>query len=482
MLVAAIARTGAALASVTLVLFTVSSVRAAEVKMPDGSVVAKVDFERHLMGVFGRLGCNSGSCHGSFQGKGGLRLSLFAYDPAKDFYAITREANGRRIDQDNPDNSLLLLKATGQVEHGGYKRFGTDSWAYQLIREWIKQGATWTKGSGDVQSISMTPPEYAFSKPGQTGQLTIKATFTDGSVENITPLCDYRTNDDSIATVNAIGQVKAARPGDTAIIVSYRGQVLPVRVMIPTESAPGFQYPAVPEVNFIDREVFAKLKRLNVVPSELSSDEEFLRRVTIDTIGTLPTPKEIIEFVADQQPDKRTRKVDELLAHPMHAALWATKFCDITGNNTETLETNQAVNQVKFSQMWHDWLRKRLAANMPYDELVHNILCATTREGQTPQQYVESFRKLDEEMKKGFKTTYAERQTLDLFWRKRQPVTVDIWGEKTAAAFLGVRLECAQCHKHPFDRWTQNDYRAYREHLHGSGHRRPRRKAAKGLC
>jgi hypothetical protein len=460
MLAAANARWGAVLAAATLVLLAASSVRAADIKLPDGSVVSKVDFERHLMGVFGRMGCNSGSCHGSFQGKGGFRLSLFAYDPAMDFNAITREANGRRINREDPDSSLLLLKATGQVEHGGLKRFSKDSWAYQLLREWIVQGAVWTKGSGELKAISMTPPEYAFEKPDQIGQFTIKATFADGSVENITPLCDYRTNDDAVATVNTLGQVKGVRPGDTAIIVSYRGQVLPVRVMIPTASAPGFQYPQVPETNFIDREVFAKLKRLNIVPAELSSDEEFLRRVTIDTIGTLPQPQEVRDFVADTRADKRERKIDELLAHPMHAALWATKLSDITGNNTDALENPQNM-RAKFSQMWHDWLRKRIADNTPYDELVRDILCATSRDGKTPEDYLTEFKKIEEEAKTGFKTGYAERKTLDLFWRRQQAVTVDQWGEKAAAAFLGVRVECAQCHKHPFDRWTQRDYRAF---------------------
>ncbi len=454
------ARFGAVLVSATLVLLTASAAPAADVKLPDGSVVQKVDFERHLMGVFGRMGCNSGSCHGSFQGKGGFRLSLFAYDPSMDFNAITRDANGRRINREDPDSSLLLLKATGQVEHGGLKRFGRDSWAYQLLREWIVQGATWTKGSGDLKSISMTPPEYAFTKPGQTGQLTIKATFGDDSVENITPLCDYRTNDDAVATVNPLGQVKAVRPGDTAIIVLYRGQVLPVRVMVPTESAPGFQYPKVPEVNYVDREVFAKLKRLNIVPSQLSSDEEFLRRVTLDTIGTLPEPKEVLDFVADKRPDKRERKIDELLAHPMHAALWATKLSDITGNNTDALENPQQ-QRPKLSQMWYDWLRKRVADNTPYDEIVRGVLCATSRDGATPEQYLEEWKKLEEDLSKGFTTTYPERKSLDLFWRRQGAVTVDQWGEKTAAAFLGVRVECAQCHKHPFDRWTQRDYRAF---------------------
>ncbi len=433
---------------------------AADVKLPDGDVVKKVDFERHLMGVFGRMGCNSGSCHGSFQGKGGFRLSLFGYDPEKDFLAISRDSNGRRIDRQDPDSSLLLLKATGQIPHAGKTRFDKSSWAYQLLREWIAQGATWDKGSGAVTAIKITPPEYAFAKPGQTGTLTVQATFADGSTENITPVCDFRSNDDTLVEVNPLGEVRAVRAGDTAIIVSYRGNVLPVRVLVPTETAAGFKYPQVPEVNYIDREVFAKLKRLNMVPSDLASDDEFLRRVTLDTIGALPSPKDVRDFAADTRADKRAKKIDELLAHPLHAALWATKFSDITGNNTAALENPQQF-QPKLSQMWHDWLRKRVAENRPYDEIVRGILCATSREGMTPEEYVKQFDKEEAEAKEGVTTTYQERATLDLFWRRQQNVTVDQWGEKTAAAFLGVRLECAQCHKHPFDRWTQSDYRAY---------------------
>ena len=229
--------------------------------------------------------------------------------------------------------------------------------------------------------------------------------------------------------------------------------------MVPFEPKPGFQYPKVPEVNFIDREVFAKLRRLNMVPSELSGDAEFLRRVTLDTIGTLPSPREVREFLADTRPDKRIRKIDELLAHPMHAALWATKFCDITGNNTDALENPQQ-RRARLSQMWHDWFRKRLAENMPYDEIVHGVLCATSREELSPEEYVKQV-KATEEIDSGFNRVYADRPTLDLFWRRQQRVPIEQWGEKTAAAFLGVRLECAQCHKHPFDRWTQADYRAY---------------------
>ncbi len=454
-------RTRFCVAALAMSLFA-SVAAAGGVELPDGTSVAKVDFERHVMGVFGRMGCNSGSCHGSFQGKGGFRLSLFGYDPKEDYRALTRDFEGRRVDRNNPDNSLLLLKPTGQVEHGGQRRFGKDSWAYRLIRQWIAEGANWNKGSGTVASLRATPPEYGFAKAGEKGALRITARFADGGEEDVTALCDFRTNDDAVAEVTPLGEVRAVRAGDTAVIVSYRGNVLPVRVLVPGELPAGTAYPDVPEANYVDHAVFTKLRRLNVVPSDLCDDATFLRRVSIDTTGKLPTPDEARGFLADKRQDKRARKIDELLADPMHAALWATKFSDITGNDTEALETIgfPQIRQ-KQSQMWHDWFRKRIAANVPYDEIVRGVLCATTREGKSPEEYLKAFRELDAAVSKGFATPYADRATLDLFWRRRQAVQSEQWGERVAAAFLGVRLECAQCHKHPFDRWTQNDYRAF---------------------
>jgi hypothetical protein len=455
-----VTRWGAALTLAALLASPGAAAGPDPVRLPGGGSVTRVDFERHVMGLFGRLGCNSGSCHGSFQGKGGFRLSLFGYDPEKDYLALTREAQGRRVNRTAPERSLLLLKATGQVPHGGLTRFGKNSWAYRLLHTWVTQGARWEKGSGEARAIRVTPPEYAFRGPRQAGQLRVEATFADGSREDITAFCDFRTNDDAVARVTPLGKLESDRPGDTAVIVSYRGHVLPVRVMVPLVPAKGFVYPRVPEVNYIDREVFAKLRRLNMVPSELCTDAEFLRRVTLDTVGTLPAPDEVRAFLADKRPDKRARKIDELLSHPMHAALWATKFCDITGNNTDALEAPQQ-RRPRLSQMWHDWLRKRVAANTPYDEIVRTILTATSREGRSPEDYLKEVEAVDEAVDKGEAPPYAERATLDLFWRRQQRVPIDQWAEKTAAAFLGVRLECAQCHKHPFDRWTQADYRSY---------------------
>jgi hypothetical protein len=432
----------------------------AAVNVPGGTQIDEVDFERHLMGLFGRAGCNAGSCHGSFQGKGGFRLSLFGYEPDKDYLAVTRDGLARRINPVDPDNSLLLLKATGQVEHAGGTRFSKGSWQYQVFREWIERGAPWQRGSGDVARVVITPPEIAFKKAGDEQQIKVLAQFTDGTQADITNFCDFRTNDDAVAEVTNLGHVTSRRPGSTAITVSYRGNVEPVRILVPIEPPAGFKYADTPAHNYVDREVFSRLKLLNMAPSDLCTDEEFLRRVTIDTIGQLPSPEDVRAFLADKSKDKRAKKIDELLAHPLHAALWATKFSDITGNDTQSLEVPVQIKP-KRSQMWHDWFRKRVFENMPYDQIVHGVLCATSREGQDPDTWLEQVNKHDDQAVKGYESDYADRKTLDLYWRRQQQQPIEIWGERTAAAFMGVRIECAQCHKHPFDRWTQAEYRAY---------------------
>ncbi|MFO0970056.1 MAG: DUF1549 and DUF1553 domain-containing protein [Gemmataceae bacterium] len=433
----------------------------ADIKLPTGQTLDKVDFERHVMGLLGRMGCNLGSCHGSFQGKGGFQLSLFGWEPEKDIFRITREGKGRRLNVADPEASLLLLKATGQVEHGGGMRFARDSWQYQVFVEWLRDGALWSKGSGTIEAVRVEPSELAFAKAGEEKQLVVKARFSDGSENDITAFCDFRTNDDGVADVSNLGLARSVKAGSTALVVSYRGNVIPVNVLVPMQLAAGFVYPKTPENNFLDGIVFERLKKLHMVPSDLSGDAEFLRRVTIDTIGQLPTPEDVRAFLADKSPDKRAKKIDELLAHPLHASMWATKFSDITGNDTQALE-NPAPLKPKRSQMWHDWFRKRVGENMPYDQIVHGVLCATSRDGLKPEEWVEQTKKIDDAITSGFDDSlYASRHSLDLYWRRQQNQTIELWGERTAAAFMGIRLECAQCHKHPFDRWSQVDYRAY---------------------
>jgi hypothetical protein len=452
--------TGVVLASAALVVGLPAEVRSA-VDLPGGGTITRVDFERHVMGLLSRAGCNAGACHGSFQGKNGFRLSLFGADPAHDYAALTRGALGRRALPLDPDRSLLLLKSTGKTLHGGGPRFGVDSWQYQLLRKWIASGATWTEGSGKVVELTLAPKEYATIQPGQSGQVSARARFADGSEEDVTYLCDFRTQDDAVAEVKGPGVVRAGRPGDTALLVSYRGNVRSLRVLVPTPLAAEFRYPRVTENNFIDRDVFAKLRQLAVVPSELSSDAEFLRRVTLDTIGSLPSPEEVRAFLADRSPDKRTKKIDLLLQHPLHAALWATRLSDVTGNNTYELRAPRGAAQAKYSQMWHDWLRKRVAENVPYDQIVKGVLTATSRDGRSRTDWVKEVEATEAAIPKGFFASYADKESLDLFWKIGQAPTLEQFAERTAASFLGVRLECAQCHKHPFDRWTQADYRSF---------------------
>jgi hypothetical protein len=428
----------------------------AQVALPTGGTLREVDFERHVMGLLSKAGCNAGSCHGSFQGKNGFRLSLFGYEPSMDHAGLTRDNLGRRVNVVKPDESLVLLKATGQTLHEGGMRVGKDGWVYNVFREWIKAGATWTPDSGKIEKLEVTPGDFALLANDRPLQLKVTATFADGSKEDVTPFCDFRISDDSIAALSPLGLVTPRQPGDAGLTVLYRGSVRAIRVLVPSPAVKG-GYPHVPEVNFVDAEVFAKLRMMNVVPSDLAPDETFIRRATIDTIAQLPTADEVRAFVASSDPKKREKLIDKLLAHPLHAAVWATKLSDVTGNNTQALEV-PAPTQPKRSQMWHDWIRKRIADNTPYDQIARDIVTATSRDGQPPDEWIAFVRRVDEQMAKGVKTDYPEKKTLDLFWRRQQQVPVEQWGEKVAAAFLGVRLECAQCHKHPTDRWTQDEY------------------------
>jgi hypothetical protein len=431
----------------------------ADVVLPTGGTLKEVDFERHVMGLLSKVGCNSGSCHGSFQGKNGFRLSLFGYEPTMDHAALTRDNLGRRVNLVRPDESLVLTKGTGATSHDGGMRFGKDSWVYNVFREWVRAGAKWTPGSGKIEKLTVTPGDFAVLTNDKPFQIKVTATFADGSTEDITPFCDFKISDDSIASLSPLGQLTARQPGDAGLTVLYRGSIQAVRVLVPAPGKPG-SYPKVPEVNYIDREVFAKLKKLNMVPSPVATDEVFIRRVYIDAIAQLPTPDEVRAFVADKDAKKREKLIDKLLAHPLHAAVWATKLSDITGNNTDGLENPQPTKP-KRSQMWHDWLRKRIADNTPYNVLVRDILTATSTDGQSPEAWLAFVKKVDEQTAKGSRTDYPEKKTLDLFWRRQAQVPIEQWGEKVAAAFLGVRLECAQCHKHPTDRWTQDEYWAF---------------------
>jgi hypothetical protein len=432
------------------------------VRLPDGSELARIDFDRHVAPLFGRLGCNAGSCHGSFQGRGGLHLSLFGHDPAGDYEAIVRQGMGRRVDTLDPDRSLVLLKPAGRVPHEGGRRFLPGSWEYRVIRAWIAGGARRDPALAAAERIEVRPRELGLRRPGDSGRLAIVAAYADGTESDVTLFCDVHVKDDAVAAVGPAGAVRGLRPGDTAIVASYHGLLAAARASV--SSGRAVAVPDVPASDDIDREVYAKLRALGIEPSGPSSDAEFLRRVTLDAIGTLPSPEDVRRFLADRTPDKRAREIDRLLGHPMHAALWATRFLDITGCDVESMEGPDDLKPRR-ARMWHDWFRRRIAENMPYDQIARGILCATSRDGRGVVRWLDGETARLAAARKEWQTDYAAKPGLDLFWRRfasnGEYFPVEQMAERTATALLGVRIECAQCHKHPFDRWTQSDYRAY---------------------
>ena len=418
-------------------------------------------FDRHVMPMIGKVGCNNRACHGSFQGQAGFRLSLFGHDPKMDHDELTvDEGNGPRISLKAPENSLLLLKPTLKEPHDGGERFKKDSWTYHLLLNWVKNGANRDAADAPkLTKVEVFPPAMQLLKPPATNaeqQLLIVATFSDGSQEDVTPLTIFSTNDETVAEVNEAGLVQSVGYGDTAIVATYAGVVITTQVIVPfPQKAP---FPDFAANNSVDKFVATKLQKMGIHPSDLCSDEVFLRRVFLDLIGTLPTAKEAHAFLDSKEADKRSKLIAQLLERPEYAIYWATKFSDWTGNDNRFTPQPRE----KSGWLWYDWLHHKLANNVPYDELVAGIVTATTREGRSVEETVAEFQAIKANVDKGFdEGVYAARKTNDIFWQKATNRNANTVALQTAYAFLGVRLECAQCHKHPFDRWTQNDFQSF---------------------
>jgi hypothetical protein len=416
-------------------------------------------FRRHVVAVAGRLGCNGRACHGSFQGKGEFRLSLFGYDFAEDHKNLLAGDSQEGIPRANakdPAASHILRKPTLQDDHEGGERMKVGSWQYNLLHKWIKGGAQpLPKNDAEFAALEVTPSELPFQRKGEKVQLRVIARWKDGTREDVTCLCRFRTNNEQVAKIDENGLVTSGEPGDTHVVVFYDNGVQPIPVIRPVSDLIGSKYPQVPTPTKIDQLVVQKLRKLGMVPSELSSDAEFLRRVSLDITGTLPTPKEVESFLADKSANKRAKKIDELLERPGYAAWWTTKLCDITGNNDQLL--NQAAPiQGRASQDWYDWIHKRVADNIPYDELAAGIVLAKSRnDGETYTQYAETMSKLY-----GGKSSesYGDRQYLPHYWVRTNFRTTEDRAIGFAYTFMGIRIQCAQCHKHPFDQWTKKDF------------------------
>ena len=412
-------------------------------------------FSRHVIAVFSRLGCNAGSCHGAVQGRNGFRLSLFGARPDLDYAQLVRDQSGRRINLVDPDQSLILLKATQQVAHGGEKLTTPSSAEYAILRRWIAMGAPLDDAQQSrVVELQLTPREQVL-KPGAVYPLRVSARFADGSQEDVTSLCGFESLDTQTATVDRTGQVKAVGVGDVAILARFRDEPGLAMALITRESTESF--PDAQPQNFVDEHILAKLRRLNIPPSELADDATFLRRIRLDVTGQLPTSDEIRLFLADAAPDKRLRKIDQLLSDPGYSALWALKFCDLLGASDFGVYADGLGEQFE-APRFQAWVRARLQENVPYDEFASRILLATSREGRSVEDWAQEVSALQE----GYKTSrqdlgiYAQRKTLDIYWQRRDATGVP-GAMQVAHTFLGLRLQCAQCHRHPHDIWQQDD-------------------------
>lgn len=381
-----------------------------------------VHFSNDIVPLLSKLGCNGGGCHGKATGQNGFKLSVFGFDPAADYGALVKEARGRRVFPASPERSLLLGKALAEVPHGGGRRMNRGSREHELLLQWIKQGLP--VGSADAPRPTRLHvlPESRVAPFGGEQQIVATVDFSDGTERDVTADAIYTTNASLVAEVGPTGRVAVGHvPGEAAITVNYMGLVAAVRILVPRAAAPR-PYPALPVNNHIDELVGQKLRDLGIVPSELADDATFLRRLYLDTLGTLPTSDEVRAFLADSGENKRLDEIDRVLARPEYADFWSLKWSDVLLVDQKALGDRGAFE-------FHHWLRRQLAANRRYDAWVRELLTASGNSGQYgPVNYYRALR-TPEELARG-----------------------------VSQALLGIRLECAQCHHHPFERWSQDDF------------------------
>ena len=409
------------------------------------------DFQRHVVPLMGRVGCNGRACHGSFQGQGGFRLSLFGYDFKMDHAGLLE-----RIDLEKPLESYALEKPALVVEHKGGQKLKPGTWEYNLFAQWLKTGAKpRPENAADLVRLEVSPSEIQFAKAGEKVQLKAIAVWDDGRQEDVTCLTRFQSNDPAVADVSTSGLVTGVDMGDTHVVAFYDNGIVPISVMRPFSDKTGNKFPQVAATTKVDELVLAKLSKIGAVPSNVCTDEEFLRRVSLDIAGTLPSSAEVRAFLSDSSNDKRSRKVEELLATPAYAARWTTMLCDITGNN-DTQLNNITAARGKASQEWYDWIYKRVADNVPYDQLMEGIILAVSRKpGESYYDYCVRTSKL---YGKSPTESFSDQSGLTYFWGRQNFDQPEERAIGFAYAFMGIRIQCAQCHKHPFDEWTQDDF------------------------
>jgi hypothetical protein len=389
-------------------------------------------FRRDVMPVLFRAGCNAGTCHGSARGKDGFMLSLFGYDAKGDYERIVTEMPGRRVNTAVPEESLLLLKAIGGVSHTGGKLFDKDSDLYKTLLNWIKAGAPDDLDTiPQVVGITLPKESVVFKKAGGHGVARVTARFSDGTSRDVTSLARFFSNNPSVATIDADGKVTAVAPGDTNVFARYsRFTVGSEVIVLPAEE--GFAWPNPPANNFIDTLVYDRLQKLRIIPSELCSDETFLRRVTLDLAARPPTVEEYHAFMSDTAADKRAKKIDELLAADAFADLWTSIWSEhlrIIGGSYAPQAT-----LVKSADVYREWIRRQLRSGRPLNEFVSDMVAASGSNISNPPV--------------NLYTMMVHKPAVE-----PKPLAADF-----SQLFLGVQIQCAECHNHPFDRWTMDDY------------------------
>jgi hypothetical protein len=382
---------------------------------------APVSFRRDVIPAFSQAGCNMGACHGTPTGKGGFKLSLRGYLPDQDYFTLSREAGGRRINPLAAETSLILRKPLGTLPHEGGLRLARNTKTYEFLHDWIAEGAKDDPAAPAVVRLEILPGSRVLNAPARTQQTVVLGHLADGTVRDLTPICYYDSSNPEVAAVDADGYVTFKARGEVAIIAHYLDLVANVRLTHLVE-VPGFRAVEVPQDNVIDRAVFAKLNRMRISPSEPCTDAEFIRRASLDAIGVLPTPEEVEAFVADPSPDRRARVVDRLLGRPEYYDFWTLKFADI-------LRANGRLIQAKGSYVFTRWIKEQLERNTPMDRFVRELL---TADGPAFKNPAANYYRISRDPENSVETT--------------------------AQLFLGVRIQCAKCHNHPFERWTQDDY------------------------
>jgi len=385
-----------------------------------------ISFAMDVMPVFMRAGCNVGSCHGAARGKDGFMLSLFGYDPAGDHYRLTHEIGFRRVNLALPRESMLLEKCDGSVPHTGGKRFAKDSENYNYILRWLEAGAPNDAGqTPKVVRVDLYPKQAVLEGEGAKQQLIARAVYEDGTDRDVTSLAVFMSNNENSAAVNENGLITAGARGEAFVMARFSTYTVGMQALaLPKDLK--YSPPQSKPVNYIDELVNAKLEKIRILPSEICDDQTFLRRATIDITGLLPTEEEFAAFTADQDPNKRAKLVDRLLEQKEFSEIWAMKWAELL--------LVRSTNQVNYKTVfgYSRWLTDRISSNAPIDKMVQDLLTAS---GGTLKHPAASFYQV-------------QTDTLKI-------------AENTAQVFMGIRTQCAQCHNHPFDRWTMDDYYSF---------------------